>query len=159
MKHLIQFVRTARGLGKPFSAFIVRSAIKRTLKAQGVDYPCLVSVSFTDDEGIREINRELRSVDSATDVLSFPFNELQAGSFCADSCICDPETGCIILGDMVLSIPRCVQQGIEFGHGFNRELRYLTVHSVLHLLGYDHIDEGEMKSEMRAREKEIMGDG
>ena len=68
------------------------------------------------------------------------------------------DTGAVLLGDMMISIPRCAAQGEEFGHGYNRELMYLTVHSVLHLLGYDHVDEGEMKRAMRAREKAIMGD-
>ena len=68
------------------------------------------------------------------------------------------ETGAVMLGDMMISLPACEKQGVEFGHGFNREIRYLTVHSVLHLLGYDHLDEGEQKRRMRAREKEIMGD-
>ena len=63
-----------------------------------------------------------------------------------------------MLGDKMISLERCAQQGEEFGHGFDREVSYLTVHSVLHLLGYDHVDEGEMKKQMRAREKEIMGD-
>ena len=64
-----------------------------------------------------------------------------------------------MLGDMMISLERCAAQGEEFGHGFGREIQYLTVHSVLHLLGYDHVDEGEMKRQMRAREKAIMGDG
>ena len=63
-----------------------------------------------------------------------------------------------MLGDMMISVPRCAEQGEDFGHGYEREIMYLTVHSVLHLLGYDHVDEGKMKQQMRAREKEIMGD-
>ena len=70
----------------------------------------------------------------------------------------DPETGAVMLGDMMISVPRCKAQGEEFGHGYQREIMYLTVHSVLHLLGYDHVDEGEMKKQMRTREKIIMGD-
>ena len=68
------------------------------------------------------------------------------------------DTGAVLLGDMMISLPRCEKQGEEYGHGFKRELMYLTVHSVLHLLGYDHVDEGEMKAQMRTREKAIMGD-
>ena len=68
------------------------------------------------------------------------------------------DTGAVLLGDMMISLERCEAQGEEFGHGFAREIQYLTVHSVLHLLGYDHVDEGEMKRQMRAREKAIMGD-
>ena len=119
---------------------------------------CILSVLLTDDEGIRRINREFRGLDRPTDVLSFPMNDLIAGQFDPAQCERDPEAGEILLGDMVLSIPRCVEQGEEFGHGYNREVQYLTVHSVLHLLGYDHVDEGPMKKQMRAREKLIMGD-
>ena len=120
--------------------------------------PCLVSVMLTDDEGIRRVNREFRGVDSATDVLSFPLNELQPGSFDPDLCERDLDTGAVLLGDMMLSLPRCEAQGEEFGHGIEREIQYLTVHSILHLLGYDHMDEGAMKEQMRAREKAIMGE-
>ena len=73
-------------------------------------------------------------------------------------CEHDPETGGVLLGDLMISLPRCEEQGEAFGHGFGREIRYLTVHSVLHLLGYDHVDEGPMKKQMREREKIIMGD-
>ena len=91
-------------------------------------------------------------------MLSFPLNELCPGDFDPDDCEADPETGSLMLGDMMISVPRCESQGEEFGHGYDREIQYLTVHSVLHLLGYDHVDEGEMKRQMRAREKAIMGD-
>ncbi|MDO4354807.1 MAG: rRNA maturation RNase YbeY, partial [Clostridia bacterium] len=84
--------------------------------------------------------------------------EMQPGHFDADALTCDPESGAYILGDMAISLERCQAQGEEFGHGFDREISYLTVHSVLHLLGYDHMDEGEMKAQMRSREKEIMED-
>ena len=97
-------------------------------------------------------------MDSATDVLSFPMNELTPGAFDAAMCERDMDTGAVLLGDMMISVPRCQAQGEEFGHGYEREIMYLTVHSVLHLLGYDHVDEGEMKRAMRAREKAIMGD-
>ena len=91
-------------------------------------------------------------------MLSFPFNELVPGGFDASLCERDPESGAIVLGDMMISLERCAEQGEEFGHGFEREIMYLTVHSVLHLLGYDHVDEGAMKKQMRDREKTIMGD-
>ena len=80
------------------------------------------------------------------------------GAFDAAVCERDMDTGAVLLGDMMISVPRCQAQGEEFGHGYEREIMYLTVHSVLHLLGYDHVDEGEMKRAMRAREKAIMGD-
>ena len=158
MKHEITVSREKRGLGNPEAAALIKRGVRAALSAEHVDEPCAVSVLLTDDEGIRRINREFRGVDRATDVLSFPFNELTPGFFDPASCDRDPESGLLLLGDMMISLERCAAQGEEFGHGFEREIQYLTVHSVLHLLGYDHVDEGEMKRQMRAREKEIMGD-
>ena len=158
MKHSITVSREKRGLGRREAAALIKRAAARALAAEGVEEPCAISVLLSDDEGIRRVNREFRGVDSATDVLSFPFNELVPGAFSPEDCERDPESGTILLGDMMISVPRCEAQGEEFGHGFEREIQYLTVHSVLHLLGYDHLDEGEMKRQMRAREKEIMGD-
>lgn len=150
--------REVSGLGHPNTISLVRKAAESALKAEGVAEDCILSVLLTDDEGIRRINREFRGLDRPTDVLSFPMNDLIAGQFDPAECERDPESGEILLGDMVLSIPHCEEQGEEFGHGYNREVQYLTVHSVLHLLGYDHVDEGPMKKQMRAREKLIMGD-
>ena len=158
MKHEIYVSREVTGLGHNNSAACIKKAVNRALDAEGVDVPCIVSVMLTDDEGIHSVNREFRNVDRPTDVLSFPMNELTPGAFDAAECERDMDTGAVLLGDMMISIPRCAAQGEEFGHGYNRELMYLTVHSVLHLLGYDHVDEGEMKRAMRAREKAIMGD-
>lgn len=150
--------REVKNLGHREAASLIRQSAEKTLEEEGISEDCILSVMLTDDEGIREINRQFRQIDRATDVLSFPMNELVPGSFDASGCERDPETGRILLGDMVISIPRCEAQGMEFSHGFSREIQYLTVHSVLHLLGYDHLDEGPMKKQMRSREKKIMGD-
>ncbi len=158
MQHEIYISREVKGLGHNNSAACIKKAVNMALDAEGVDVPCIVSVMLTDDEGIHAVNREFRGVDSATDVLSFPMNELTPGAFDAAMCERDMDTGTVLLGDMMISVPRCQAQGEEFGHGYEREIMYLTVHSVLHLLGYDHVDEGEMKRAMRAREKAIMGD-
>ena len=158
MEHEVYVSREKTGLGHREAAGLVKKAIRRALDAEGVDRPCIVNVMLTDDEGIRQVNREFRDIDRATDVLSFPLNELNPGAFDPACCERDLDTGTILLGDMLLSLPRCEAQGEEYGHGFERELQYLTIHSVLHLLGYDHIDEGPMKAQMRAREKAIMGD-
>lgn len=152
----VSVTRARRGLGHPGAYLLIRRAVSAALAAEGVAVPCEVNVLLTDDAGIREINRENRKVDAATDVLSFPFCELEAGAFRADDCERDPETGSVFLGDMVLSLPRCAAQGEEYGHGFDREAAYLAVHSTLHLLGYDHMDEGPEKRRMRGREKQIM---
>ena len=158
MEHEIEISRERRGLGHPEAAGLIKKAVLRALDAEGVDKPCWISVMLTDDEGIRAVNREFRAIDRATDVLSFPMNELTPGTFDPAACDLDPETGALLLGDMMISLERCAAQGEELGHGFGREIQYLTVHSVLHLLGYDHVDEGPMKRQMREREKKIMGD-
>lgn len=101
-----------------------------------------VSVSFVTNDEIRTLNREYRNVDSETDVLSFPMDE-------------DEFDGIIILGDIVLSTQKIIEQANDFEHSLEREMLYLTVHSMLHLLGYDHIN-SEEKEEMRTKEKEIM---
>ena len=154
--HKISISREKRGLGFPEAGKLITRAIKTALREQGVRCGCAVSVLLTDDAGIREINREQRGVDSATDVLSFPLNELEPGRFDPDACEYDYESGAVMLGDMVLSLERCAAQAGRFGHGFDREVSYLAVHSTLHLLGYDHLDEGEQKALMRSREEEIM---
>ena len=157
MDYEIYVSRELKNLGHNNSAALIKKAAAMALRAEGVEQ-AIISVMLTDDEGIRSVNREFRGVDRATDVLSFPLNELRPGAFDPADCETDPETGAVLLGDMMISVPRCAEQGEDFGHGYEREIMYLTVHSVLHLLGYDHVDEGEMKQQMRAREKEIMGD-
>lgn len=158
MEHEVYVSRERKALGHNNSAALIKKAVRLALDAEGVGVPCEISVMLTDDEGIRSVNSEFRGIDRATDVLSFPLNELTPGEFDPDGCERDMDTGAVMLGDMMISVPRCAAQGEEFGHGYEREIMYLTVHSLLHLLGYDHVDEGEMKRQMRAREKEIMGD-
>ena len=152
----IRITRDKKGLGHLGAERAVKNAISAAMRAEGVDVPYEVEVVFTDDEGIREVNRAQRDIDSATDVLSFPVNELVPGAFDPDVCDVDMETGAVMLGDMVISLPRCEAQGIEFGNGFICEISYLAVHSSLHLLGYDHVDEGEEKKLMRSREEAVM---
>lgn len=158
MKHEIYFTREKSGLGHRNAAPTIKKAVEKALDAEGVTEPCIISIMLTDNEGIRAINAEYRGIDSATDVLSFPSAELKAGELDYTLLDKDPESGAYFLGDMAISLDRCMAQGEEFGHGFEREISYLAVHSVLHLLGYDHVDEGPMKAQMRAREKEIMED-
>ena len=133
----------------------IRKVIRTALEAEGVDFRCEVDVCITDDEGIREINREMREVDKATDVLSFPVFDLIPGEL-PDEEDADPCTGLVPLGDMAISMEHVTAQAKEYGHSEKRELSYLVVHSVLHLLGYDHLDEGEMKRQMRGREEAIL---
>ena len=134
----------------------IRTCINAVLKAEGVTAKCEINVLVTDDAGIRGINRTSRNIDSATDVLSFPMFELAPGELPADwTEYEDPDTGLVPLGDMCISLERAIAQAKEFGHTTRREVGYLTIHSMLHLLGYDHLDEGPQKRQMRAREEAI----
>lgn len=135
---------------------LLRRAIAVALEAEGVAEPCEIDVLLTDDRGIRQTNREMREVDRPTDVLSFPMFELRPGQGPSGEDR-DPATGLVPLGDMCISLQRARAQAKEYGHSAERETAYLAVHSVLHLLGYDHMDEGPMKQQMRRREEEIMG--
>ncbi|MGM9537063.1 MAG: rRNA maturation RNase YbeY [Candidatus Onthomonas sp.] len=136
---------------------LLKNCIVTALTEEGVDVPCEVDVLITDDEGIHQINLEQREVDRPTDVLSFPMFYFRPGKPPkGDALDVDPETGLLPLGDMVISYERAQAQAEEYGHSVQRELGYLAVHSVLHLLGYDHMDEGEEKRQMRAREEAIM---
>lgn len=134
---------------------LLQKVICAALDAEGVDVPCEVNVLITDDGQIHAINLEQRGVDRPTDVLSFPMFDLLPGEK-PEEAWADPDTQLVPLGDMVISLERCSAQAQEFGHSLQRELSYLAVHSVLHLLGYDHMDEGPMKAQMREREEIIL---
>ena len=121
---------------------LVRDAIEATLAYENVNAPCEVSVTFADNEGIQAINREYRNIDAPTDVLSFPLFEEQGGKK--------------QLGDVVLSLEKCAAQAEDFGHSFERETAFLCVHSMLHLLGYDHVNGDEEEADMRRRQTEIL---
>ena len=135
---------------------IIRKCVEATLQAEGITVPCEINVLVTNDKGIHAINLASSEVDRPTDVLSFPMFQLEAGNPPDDwDSYIDPETGLCPLGDMAISLERTVAQAKEFGHSMRREIGYLTIHSMLHLLGYDHLDEGAQKAQMRAREEEI----
>lgn len=135
---------------------VIKRCIHTVLSAEKVNVPCEINVLVADDAQIRSINKETRNLDKATDVLSFPMFTLQAGETPENwDGYVDPETGRCPLGDMVISLERAVAQAKEFGHSTRREVGYLTIHSMLHLLGYDHLDEGPQKAQMRAREEQI----
>ena len=143
-------------LRNPIIRSIIQKCIHATLLAENVSVPCEINVLVTDDKGIQVINKASRDIDRPTDVLSFPMFQLVAGMPPLNSSeFVDPETGLCPLGDMALSLERAVVQAKEFGHSVRREVGYLTIHSMLHLLGYDHLDEGEQKMKMRKREEEI----
>ncbi|MBQ1354806.1 MAG: rRNA maturation RNase YbeY [Ruminococcus sp.] len=127
---------------------LVRRCCNAVLKLENFEGPAEISVTFTDNAGIRELNKQYRDKDIDTDVLSFPMGENGVYDI-------DMETGAKILGDVVISMEKARDQAERFGHSFQREVGYLTAHSVLHLLGYDHIDNLE-KVRMREKEELVM---
>ena len=132
-----------------YERMLVKKAVKGALKFEKFKYSAEVSVTFTDNEGIRELNREHRDKDSATDVLSFPMYNFVEGETPADEDTAE-------LGDIVISLERALEQAKEFGHSLKREIAFLTVHSVLHLLGYDHEISEEDEKDMFERQDNIM---
>lgn len=139
----------------PFLTVHLRNCINAALEAEKVSVPVEINVLVTDNQGIQVINNAYRQIDRETDVLSFPMFEFIPGELPEDlTDYLDEETGLLPLGDMAISLEKTKAQAKEFGHSVKREIGYLTIHSVLHLLGYDHMDEGEMKKQMRAREEE-----
>ena len=146
-------VETAERLSCP----LIKRCVRRALSIEGVGAQCEVSVLITDDCGIRNINTAYRGIDSPTDVLSFPAQDFSPPGWADPGPrAIEPETGCVPLGEIVLSAQRVRLQAAEYGHPPEHETVYLVIHSVLHLLGYDHTDEAEGKKAMRAREKKIM---
>ena len=156
MKHKIRIVYEQFGLERFRISAIIRKCVLATLDAERISVPCEINVLVTNDEGIRIINRTSRNLDKSTDVLSFPMFQFEPGNPPMDWIdYQDPATGLCPLGDMCISLERAVAQATEFGHSTRREVGYLTIHSMLHLLGYDHLDEAEQKRQMRAREETI----
>lgn len=129
---------------------LVRRAVCESLEYEGFYNDAEVSVTFTDNEGIRALNAEYRGIDKETDVLSFPLTDFEGGE--------EPpaDEAAISLGDIVVSLEKARTQAEEFGHSFQREVAFLCVHSMLHLLGYDHVDSDEDDAEMRRRQSEIL---
>ena len=158
MKHRITVRYTNRSEKNPALTVHLYRCISAALEQQEVHVPCEINVLVTDDQGIRGINRATRDIDKETDVLSFPMFNFVPEQFPADvSSYLDPQTGLLPLGDMAISLERARDQAKRFGNSLKREVGYLTIHSVLHLLGYDHLDEGPQKRQMRIREELIAG--
>ena len=130
---------------------LVREAIEATLDYEQYGNPCEVSVSFVDNAEIRGLNKKFRGIDKATDVLSFPLFDYEGES---EEPPVDEMLG--MLGDIVLSLEQAALQAEKYGHSFEREVAFLTVHSMLHLLGYDHETGEEDEADMRRRQSEIM---
>ena len=156
IRHTVLIDSRAEGDDRIFSAPFIRKCVRTALDCERVTVPCEISVLITDDGRIREINREFRNVDRPTDVLSFPMFVFTPEAFDPADGEIDPATHRLPLGDIVISRDRIAAQAKEFGHSRRRELSYLLVHSVMHLLGYDHVDEGEQKKQMRRHEEAVM---
>lgn len=141
----------------PIMRGLVRRVINGTLKYEDFGEDAEVSVTFTDNEGIRELNRNYRNIDRETDVLSFPLLEdasVPDGDMIADDE--EEEKRAVALGDIVVSLEKASSQAEEYGHSFERELAFLCVHSMLHLLGYDHETGEDDERQMFFKQDEIL---
>ncbi len=133
----------------------VERCIKAVLEYESCDFDAEVSLTYTDDEQIRTLNREERGIDRATDVLSFPMCNFDENGDIIDADF-DFDGDVILLGDIVISVERAREQAESYGHSFRREIAFLTVHSMLHLLGYDHVNSDEEEKIMFSKQEEIL---
>ena len=134
---------------------LVEKCARNVLSRENVDFSAEIDITVVDADTIREMNAEYRSKDSVTDVLLFPMYEFYNGEP-REELDEEPDTGCVMLGDMILCYTRACEQAKEFGHSAARECGYLTTHSMLHLLGYDHERNDEDTRLMRSKEEEYM---
>lgn len=128
---------------------LIERCTRAALAEEQIDEDAQVSVTLVDNEAIREINCEHRNIDRETDVLSFPLGD-------DESFDTDPETGAILLGDIVISLERAAEQAKEYGHSFYREVAFLITHSLFHLLGYDHVDSEEDEKLMFGKQDKVL---
>lgn len=128
---------------------LIRKSCIATLKLEGFEDSAEVNVTLVNDEKIKEMNTKFRKIESSTDVLSFPLGENGVYDV-------NPETGAKMLGDIVISVEHAYAQADLYGHGLEREIAFLTVHSMLHLLGYDHEKGGLEKTVMREKEEKVL---
>lgn len=158
MKHIIHARSLKPGLGVDSElTALLKRAVRATLDAERVEMQCEVNILYTDDNAIKKLNHAQRGIDEATDVLSFPYVDAIPGEpLSVHETDLDPATGAVMLGEIVLSVERARAQAAEYGHSVEREGAYLTVHSVLHLLGYDHEADEQCRAVMREREEYVM---
>ena len=157
MKHTVYFQNRQKAVSiTPAVRALIRKAVSETLRGEAFPRPAEVSVSFVDNEEIHALNLEYRGKDKPTDVLSFPMwekKELDTGTAAGDI---DPENDAVLLGDIVISAEKAVEQAAEYGHSPEREFAFLSVHSALHLLGYDHETSEEDETYMNQKQEEIL---
>ena len=159
-RHYIPITADVPGAASESNCALIRKVIRTALAAEGVDFPCEVDVLLTGDDGIHEINREMRQVDRPTDVLSFPMAEYTHPADFSDleerePDAFHPESGELMLGDILISMDKVKEQAREYGHSEKRELAFLVAHSMLHLMGYDHMEEEE-RIVMEQKQEEIL---
>jgi probable rRNA maturation factor len=156
-KHKISTVHSGVEAAGRLSVQLIKFCIKIALRYEQVDMPCEVNVLIVNDKRMRKMNLEFRGINKTTDVLSFPMQEFSPPGWSAPGPdAVDPETGLVPLGDIVISAECLARQAITYDSTLDQETVYLTIHSVLHLLGYDHVDEGRGKMLMRREEEKIL---
>ena len=146
---MIYFNNSQEGAISYALKMLIRRSVIAALDYEGYENDCEISITLTDNKGIHAINKQFRNIDAPTDVLSFPLVEYEE----SEEPPVDDEN---MLGDIIISLERAEEQANEFGHSFEREVSFLTVHSMLHLLGYDHVNSEEEDMEMRQRQSAIM---
>lgn len=134
---------------------MLQAVCDKVMAMEECDFSAEISITFVDNEEIRKINKEHRGIDKATDVLSFPMLEFDENGI-AEGAELDSDGDFVMLGDIVISLERAREQSEEFGHSFMREVAFLTAHSMLHLLGYDHVDDIEGERIMCAKQEEAL---
>lgn len=157
MKHTVYFQNRQKAVSiTPAIRALIRKAVSETLREEAFPRPAEISVSFVSNEEIHALNLEYRGKDKPTDVLSFPMweeDELDTGAAAGDI---DPGNDAVLLGDIVISAEKAVEQAAEYGHSPEREFAVLAVHSTLHLLGYDHETSAEDEAHMNQKQEEIL---
>ena len=132
---------------------MIKTVCEAVMAEEECDFDAEISVTLTDNENIRELNREHRDIDRATDVLSFPMLDFDTDVADAEY---DYDDDLVMLGDIVISLERAQEQAVEYNHSFRREVAFLTAHSMLHLLGYDHVDDAEGEKIMREKQDKVL---
>ena len=146
----VNIITKQKGIKLPTGTrLLIRKACTATLTLEGFESPAEVDVTLVDDAAIKEMNSQFRNIDASTDVLSFPLGA--DGEYDTN-----PETGAAMLGDIVISVEHALAQADLYGHGIEREIAFLTVHSMLHLLGYDHVNGGMEQTRMREKEESVL---
>lgn len=135
---------------------LIKAVCEEVMKEEECDFDAQISLTLTDNENIAKINKEYRNIDAPTDVLSFPLLEFDENGQIIENEF-EYDEGLIMLGDIVISLERAKEQSEEFGHSFRREVAFLTAHSMLHLLGYDHVDDAEGEELMCQKQEAVLG--